>query len=200
MSQGPPAHRNLWALTVLCLLRERPMHPYELQRLLQARHKDEFLVLKRGSLYHAIERLQQADLIAPVETRREGKRPERTVYRLTERGEAELLAWLRELIARPVREPSEFMAALSYLVHLPPDEALVQLESRATLLEAEIAAMAATLQSLTPALSRLNLLEIEYLRAMRLAERDWVGALIADLRTGRLTWDIAAILQYLRGV
>src|SRR5690242_14900046 len=74
-------HRNLWALTVLCLLRERPMHPYEMQRLIRERHKDEFLDLKRGSLYHAMERLQAAGLVEPMETFREGRRPERTVYR-----------------------------------------------------------------------------------------------------------------------
>ena len=33
------------------------MHPYELQRLIRQRKKDDFLDLKRGSLYHNIERV-----------------------------------------------------------------------------------------------------------------------------------------------
>src|SRR6266700_3691399 len=123
-------HRNLWALTVLCLLRERPMHPYEMQRLIRQRHKDAFLDLKRGSLYHAIERLQRAGLIDPVETSREGRRPERTIYRLTDLGEREVLDWLRELLAQPARETSQFVAAVSFLAQLTPEDARDQLSER----------------------------------------------------------------------
>src|SRR5215472_16681112 len=120
MSQLPSRRPNLWSLTVLCLLRVRPMHPYEMQRLIREWHKDEFLDLKRGSLYHAIERLRKAECIDPIETSREGRRPERTVYRLTEKGEAEVIRWLGELLARPLPEPTPFFAALSFLPHLSP--------------------------------------------------------------------------------
>src|ERR671936_1214287 len=95
------ARRTLWALAVLGLLREAPMHPYEMQRQLRMRHTDELLALKRGSLYHAIYQLQRDGLIEPVEVSREGRRPERTVYRITADGEDELINWLRELLAVP---------------------------------------------------------------------------------------------------
>ena len=98
---GSKSSRNLWCLTVLCLLREGPRHPYEMQRLIRERHKDDFLQLKPGSLYHAIERLAKAGLIEEMETSREGRRPERTVYRLTECGDVEALAWLRGLLSKP---------------------------------------------------------------------------------------------------
>src|SRR5262245_65662788 len=99
----PSSSRNLWSLTVLCLLRVRRMLPYEMQRPIREWHKDDFLDLKRGSLYHAIERLRAGGLIAAGETSREGRRPERTVYRLTPAGEREMLAWLREMLANPAR-------------------------------------------------------------------------------------------------
>ncbi len=35
------------------------MHPYEMQKLIHERKKDEFLDLKRGSLYQNIGRLEQ---------------------------------------------------------------------------------------------------------------------------------------------
>src|SRR5271155_2644607 len=120
MSQNVPSYRNLWALTVLCLLRERSMHPYEMQRLIRQRKNDNFLDLKRGSLYHAIDRLQRAGLIEAVATSREGRRPERTTYRLTEAGEREVLAWLRELLANPARDSIQFFAGLSFLGQLSP--------------------------------------------------------------------------------
>ena len=71
------ARRTLWSLAVLGLLREAPMHPYEMQRQMHRRHTDDLLALKRGSLYHAINQLQRDGLIEPVEISREGRRPER---------------------------------------------------------------------------------------------------------------------------
>jgi DNA-binding PadR family transcriptional regulator len=188
MSDRPTAHRSLWALTVLCLLREGPMHPYELQSLIRQRKKDDFLDLKRGSLYHNIERLHRAGLIAAVETTREGRRPERTVYRLTAEGEQELLTWLRELLANPARDSIPFVAALSFLGHLRPKDALKQLSGRAGLLEAEIEGLDAALRELVPRLGRLLVLEAEYERSARQAELEWVRSLIDDLRSGKLTW------------
>ena len=189
MSDSAPVYRNLWALTVLCLLRERPMHPYEMQRLIRERKKDEFLDLKRGSLYHAIERLRRAGLIEAVRTSREGRRPERTVYRLTEDGGRELLAWLRELLANPARDPTQFFAGLSFLPLLEPDDVLEQLDTRAGLLEAQVAELDAVLKTMTPRIGRLVLLEVEYARAVRRAELKWVRSLAEELRDGRLTWD-----------
>ena len=180
--------RNLWALTVLCLLRERPMHPYEMQRLIRERHKEDFLDLKRGSLYHAIERLAKAGFIEEVGVSREGRRPERTTYRLTEAGETEVLDWLRDLLARPVRETSSFVAAMSFVGHLTPDEAADQLTIRARQLQCGIVAIGAVLENLTPQIGRVPLLEAEYALAMRKAELDWVSQLLDELRSGKLAW------------
>ena len=164
------------------------MHPYELQRLIRERKKDDFLDLKRGSLYHNIERLQVAGLIAPVVTTREGRRPERTVYRLTAQGEHELLAWLRELLAKPGPDAIPFIAALSFLGHVGRKDVVEQLRNRTANLSAEISSLDTALEALTPQLGRLLLLETEYVRAMRQAELEWVRSLIDDMRGRKLTW------------
>jgi DNA-binding PadR family transcriptional regulator len=169
------------------------MHPYEMQRLIRQRKNDNFLDLKRGSLYHAIERLQRAGLIEVAATTREGRRPERTVYRLTQAGEPEVLAWLRELLANPARDSTQFFAALSFLAHLAPEDALEQLEARAGLLEAEIAGMSAALHTMVPQIGRLFLLEVEYARAMRQAELAWARSVSDDIRAGRLTWRFGSL-------
>jgi DNA-binding PadR family transcriptional regulator len=192
MDCGHIHYRNLWALTVLCLLRDRSMHPYEMQRLIRQCHKDAFLDLKRGSLYHAIERLLKAGLIAVAETSREGRRPERTVYRLTDLGEREVLDWLRELLAQPVREPSQFMAALSFLTQLSAEDALDQLQARAHRLDMEIVGFSAVLQQLIPKIGRAVLVEAEYVRALKQAELTYVRSLIDDIRAGRITWGRAS--------
>jgi DNA-binding PadR family transcriptional regulator len=187
--------RNLWALTVLCLLREKPLHPYEMQRLIRERHKDDFLELKRGSLYHAIERLAKAGLIEEVGTSREGRRPERTTYRLTDAGEREVLEWLRDLLSKPVREPSSFIAALSFVGHLTPGEAADQLLIRARELQCGIVAIDAILQSLVPQIGRVCLIEAEYALAMRKAELEWTRSLIRELREGTLAWGAGRPVQ-----
>jgi DNA-binding PadR family transcriptional regulator len=197
MSYGRPATRNLWALTVLCLLRERPMHPYELQRLIHQRHKDDLLDLRRGSLYHAVAQLQRGGLIEPLETSREGRRPERTVYQLTGRGADELALWLHELLAKRVHEPSQFLAAVANISRLTPAEALEALDSRLLELETALAGMAEGLRTLSTRVERVALLELEYARAQQQAERDWVRAVVDDLRQGRLTWDFEALTRRL---
>jgi DNA-binding PadR family transcriptional regulator len=195
MNQVKAKTRNLWELTVLCLLRLRPMHPYELQRLIREWHKDAFLELKRGSLYHAIERLRRAGCIEARETTREGRRPERTVYRLTEAGENAGIEWLRELLAKPVPEPTQFFAALSFLPHLTPAIVMEQLKERMGLLELEIASLRTVLETMTPRIGRLVLIEVEYLKAMRQADLEWVKSFLEELHAGRLVWDPQLLAQ-----
>jgi DNA-binding PadR family transcriptional regulator len=187
-----------WELAVLCLLREEPRHPYEIQRLLRARHKTELLALKPGSLYYAIKRLVRARLIEAVRTGREGKRPERTTYRIAPEGLVALRQWLRDMIAVPRRESSDFMTAVSFLIHLDPEEAAGQLEQRTATLERTLAQIDVSMAMVLPLVTRVNLLEEEYLRAMCHAELLWVRRIVAELREGRLTWDLDTLLALVR--
>jgi DNA-binding PadR family transcriptional regulator len=184
---------GIWELAVLATLREAPMHPYQMQRLLKHRHKDEILALKHGSLYHAIGRLERAGLIEQGETNRNGRRPERTIYRLTPAGGEELIATLRKIVATPRRESSEFMAAMSFLVHLTPGESVPYLLERCRLLQEEIERQRTVLREVGKFVGRINLIENEYLLAMLMAERQWVMRLAADVRDGRLTWNLDEI-------
>ena len=103
---------NPLALAVLALLFERPMHPYEMAVTLKERHKEESIKLRYGSLYTVIDLLVARGLIVAKETSREGKRPERTVYRLTPSGLDELRDWMRELLRDPAKEYPQFEGAL----------------------------------------------------------------------------------------
>ena len=89
---------NPLALAVLALLFERPMHPYEMAATLKHRHKHESIKLRYGSLYTVIDLLVARGLITSKETSRGGKRPERTIYLLTQAGHDLLQDWMRELL------------------------------------------------------------------------------------------------------
>ncbi len=176
---------NPLALAVLTLLSERPMHPYEMSSTLRERHKHESIKLNYGSLYSVVEALQRHALIAVQEVVREGRRPERTVYQLTETGHQELVDWLSELLAIPVKEFTAFEAALSLLGALPPDDALRQLELRLgdlTLQQRSQEAIAASV----PGLPRIFRLEFEYTSALLTTELAFVRGLVADIRSGEL--------------
>ena len=93
---------NPLALAVLACLAERPMHPYEMSTTMRERGKHESIKLNYGSLYSVVQSLQKHGLIAPRETVKDGRRPERTVYEITSAGRLEFVDWLSELIGTPV--------------------------------------------------------------------------------------------------
>jgi len=179
------------ALAVLAMLFEAPMHPYLMQRLIKERGKDEVInVTQRASLYQTIQRLERDGLISAQRTIRDDKRPERTVYEITDTGRAATLAWMRQILSTPAREYPEFPAAISFLPLLSPDDALHQLERRAAAIEAKLRLMDEGREQ-TARVPRLFLLEGELLRAMQVTELTWVNALIEDLRAGRIDWSEA---------
>ena len=190
-----PKELSIWDVAVLAFLHEAPMHPYQMQQLLRLRHKDEILALKRGSLYHAIARLQRAGLIAVRTTNREGKRPERTIYRITPAGVAEFINTIRSMVTLPRRESSEFLAALSFLVHLDPEQAARRLTERVQRLQAEIKQLNARLASASVHVARIHLIESEYLLTILKAELGWVKGLEKEILSKKLVWDLKAILR-----
>ena len=117
-------------LMVLALLAEAPMHPYEMQRLMHWRGKTQVVRVQRGSLYPAVERLVKAGLVELAETEREGRRPERTVYRITDEGRETAETWLMDMLGTVRNEYPEFPAALSFLALISSEIALAQLTSR----------------------------------------------------------------------
>ncbi|MBV8527807.1 MAG: PadR family transcriptional regulator [Candidatus Dormibacteraeota bacterium] len=186
---SPVFARSPWALTILSLLNERPMHPYEMRRLIRHRAKDEHIDLKPGSLYRTIEQLERSGMVEQSERSREGRFPERTVYCITDNGRDELEEWLREMLSALQKDLPQFLAALTFLPSLTPPDVLSQLEKRAVRLEMAIAALEAARKGMETQLPRLFFLEEEYACALRHAELEHVRSLIADLRSGRLTWD-----------
>ena len=190
---------GIWEIAVLALLREAPMHPYQMQRLLKDRHKDEILTLKRGSLYHAIGRLERSGLIEVETTGREGRRPERTTYRITPAGAEMLMGTLRRIIGILRQETPEFMAALSFMVHLDPNEAGAKLGERCQALQGKIESLTAGLERASSFVQRINLVESEYLLALLTAELTWVRNLEEDVRTGKLTWNAEAMFNLVQG-
>ena len=165
---------NLLALSLLSLLAQQPMYPYEMAQTLRARGKDKNFKINWGSLYTVVNNLEKYGFIEEAGTVREGRQPERTTYQITAQGLAELRDWLAELLSVPEDENSAFVTALSEGGILPPDQVIKLLTIRLATLDKDNAAHQADLKLWTERLPRILLLETEYQLAMRLAQAKWV--------------------------
>jgi DNA-binding PadR family transcriptional regulator len=185
---APRTRSNPLALAVLNTLYERPMHPYEISQTLRTRAKHESIRLNYGSLYGVVAGLERRHLIRAVETVREGRRPQRTVYEITDAGATEMYEWLAELIAVPVKEYLQYEAGLSLLHGIPPDEAVALLRQRCDTLEFVLDRDQAVHRTAEKrGLPRLFFVENEYKQALLQAELEFTRRLIADIESGELT-------------
>ncbi|MEO3782416.1 PadR family transcriptional regulator [Actinocorallia sp. B10E7] len=179
------ARWDLVGTTVMALLTQKPRHPYELHRFILDTRKDYVSGLPR-SLYHAVDRLARDGLIEVAEVEREGRGPERTVYRITREGREELAHRLRHMLERPDPDTTVIHAALSLSGVLPSTEIARCLRVRAAALEGLVTTADATLQGLD--LPRMLLLEVEYSREVNAAELSWIHRLLTELASGELAW------------
>jgi DNA-binding PadR family transcriptional regulator len=178
---------NLLALSLLSLLAQQPMYPYEMAQTLRARGKESNFKVNWGSLYTVVRNLEKYGFIEAAATEREGRQPERTTYQITEPGRAELRDWLSELLSVPEDERGGFVTALSEAGILPPDDVIGLLTRRLATLDKANASHQADLRLWAERLPRVLLIEGEYQLAMRLAQASWLRGLLAELVAGTIS-------------
>src|ERR1700684_1152009 len=173
---------NSLGIPVLALLRARPMHGYEMFQTLIERHADRIVKVRPGSLYHVVDRLTEEKLIRRAATARDGKRPERAIYEITDAGIEALSERVGQLIAAPVHEFSPFAVALAEIDTLGEDAAANAVDDRVGALEARAAEiMALRDASVTPA---GYLVAFDYLLAATQAELSWLRSFADSMRSG----------------
>jgi DNA-binding PadR family transcriptional regulator len=176
MTMQAVGRRSGLGLTVLGLLAEEPMHAYGIRKAIQRRGGDRLVnVRQRASVYQAVERLLRLGLIRVRERARGDKRPERTVYELTEQGRAAAAEWVREMLLTTDADFPEFPVGLSFVSLLAPEDARRQLAARARAITGELDRPGTG----PPTLSAL---EEEYRRVVLAAELSWLRSVVAQLR------------------
>jgi len=178
---------NLLALSLLSLLAQKPMYPYEMAQTLRARGKEQNFKINWGSLYTVVQNLEKYGFIEAAATDREGRQPERTTYQITDPGLAELRDWLSELLSVPEDEGGGFDTALSEAGILPPDEVIGLLARRLASLDKANASHQADLRLWAERLPRVFLIETEYQLAMRVAQAEWLRGLLEELIAGTIS-------------
>lgn len=174
---------------VLSLLVEHPMHPYEVTYHFRLRHLEDSVKARTGSLYHTFEQLQRKGLIEPAEVERAGRRPERTVYRITDDGRTALADTVTRLVRDPVNEYSRFEAGLVTIAHLGKTATIRALRERSVLLRARAAAQQTILdEHVRQGLPRLFMIEIDHEVHRCTAQAAWCDRTAAALESGELEW------------
>ncbi|WP_394553333.1 PadR family transcriptional regulator [Agromyces sp. MMS24-JH15] len=177
------------ALAALAVLAEGEMHPYEMYQLMLARREDRVVKVTAGSLYRAVERLEQDGLITTVGVERSGNRPERTVYAITDAGREALHAGIADLIRTYENEYPRFPLGIGEAHNLPREEIVALLQARRASLGELRAFVDESLGRIAErGVPRRYVLNVHYWQAMLGAEDAWLVALLDDLREGRIDW------------
>jgi DNA-binding PadR family transcriptional regulator len=172
-------------LAVLGLLKERPMHGYQLSRELT----DSLGGLWRvsyGSLYPTLRRLERD---AAIESEAGGERGARRkkVYRITPSGEALFLHLLQEQPQDGQTEDARFRMRLAFFRYLPPETRIRLLERRRQALERRLATIAETLREERARTDDYGHALIERSRTVTESDISWLDGLIAAERRKSVT-------------
>jgi DNA-binding PadR family transcriptional regulator len=122
-------------LVILGLLRERPLHGYEIKQTIED-HMGDWTSIAFGSIYFALDKLSGEGLVEVAGKEQEGKRPSRNVYRITKAGRSEFIRLLREAWQKEAREFYELDICLFFLPALPSEDVKEYLRGRIQRLEA----------------------------------------------------------------
>ncbi|MFJ3956118.1 PadR family transcriptional regulator [Arthrobacter sp. NPDC090010] len=175
------------SLAALGLLREKPRHPYEMYQTLVLRGEDRIVKVRPGTLYHAVARLAELGLVEEDGVERDGKRPERTVYRMTPDGEAALKATVEHMLGDAGNTFPPFPLALAEAHSLPAERVVdrlnVRLEGlRERLAEYDALEGGALEREVPPAFWII----VKYQQHLLAAEIDWLEGMVGEILTGSL--------------
>lgn len=169
----------------------QPAHGYELRRELLSWQLEPWTNVGTGSIYSALRTLEKDGAIRAVSSSREGNRPARTSYEVTEAGEREFRTLLRQAWwqVHPSTEP--LVPALGMFPELSRQELMAALQSRITQMQGHldhIAAVRATIRDgATPPVDEIpeHVRELlDFLSARGRAELEWTRQFLRRLRAG----------------
>ncbi|MGH7609172.1 MAG: PadR family transcriptional regulator [Candidatus Dormibacteria bacterium] len=190
--RGLPGSGEVTRLTLLALLAALgPRHGYGLREVMESWRMDAWADIRYGSIYQMLPRMARAGLVAEVDHHREGRRPARTTYAITDSGRAELHLLLRHAWSSPVHEVQPVNVALSFygLGLLGAEEVgdclarrLAWLEVGATQLEGEQARTLAMCSD--PADARRLTDHFDHFRRLIDLERGWTRQVLDHVRSG----------------
>lgn len=178
------------AVVVLGQLTRGPKHAYEIFRTLKQHGEERRVKLTVGAVYHAVDRLERDGYVVAEGTTRQGARPEKTTYAITESGREAYRCSVRGLVRRPRPSYPAFEIGLSQLAALSAQEALAVLRDRRAAIAEDRESLAALLDRVVETgLPRRFLLDGAYEVDALGHQVRWIDGTVAAIEDGTLDWD-----------
>ncbi|MBK1785535.1 PadR family transcriptional regulator [Prauserella cavernicola] len=163
-------------------------HGYQVRRELLSWSADKWANVAPGSIYHALKKMADEQLLEQVRTEATGAGPDRVAYRLTDEGEAEFTRRLHQLLSEvkdDVNGNPGFLAAVAFLPALERERAIGLLKYRLTQLKGNEANMAGLLEHGTQWGQPQHVNALYRLWQAQLATAvEWTADLVERLRSG----------------
>jgi len=174
-------------LVILGLLRDQPLHGYEIKQIIEE-HMGDWTSIAFGSIYFALGKLSEEGMIEMVATEKEGNRPSRSIYQISEAGRAEFLRLLREVWNEPERQFFAIDVGLAFMNALPSEEIKGYLQTRVGKLEGLLQYLGSHEQEQMeqPEVPGSATAIFEHSRAHMAAELAWTKKVLEKMERGEL--------------
>jgi DNA-binding PadR family transcriptional regulator len=173
-------------LAILGLLKERPMHGYQLSREL-SESLGGFWRVSYGSLYPTLRRLERNGEVEAIASEEVTVGRRKQVYRITPKGEQTFLRLLQEMPHDNQSEDQRFRVRLAFFRYLPPETRLRMLERRRAYLEDRLSTIKDSLRATRERADNYTLALMEHGRTATESDIAWVDDLIRAERARETT-------------
>lgn len=169
-------------IVILGLLCKQSLHGYEVKHIIEE-HMGDWTDIKFGSIYFALAKLKDEGKVAIEKETRNGKRPIRKVYRITEKGRQEFLRLLKMMWAQQKSSLYPLDIAVFFMNSLPKKEILKLMYARIDSCEKELDYLAGheNEHKQNPNIPRQAIYIIEHSKVHMEAELTWLKKVAADL-------------------
>jgi DNA-binding PadR family transcriptional regulator len=158
-----------------------PLHGHQIRQQAQSDRTETWTDVQVGSVYGALKRLANEDLVREVRTEKIGNRPERTVYEITPEGRR-CLAAIRDAALRDLdRHFDPFDLALVQSRDTPDEELERVIENRIGALKVQLETQRHSAESADPFVNEAERMVLQHLIARTDAEIRWHTELAARL-------------------
>lgn len=125
-------------LMLLGLLKQKNLTGYEIKQYLKLSHAESWAGIKTGSIYYALKKMEENNLIKIKSIENTGNRS-RTIYSITKKGENYLEKELESTLKKAdLNFPSSLYTSLTFLKELPYKKAIKAIDTHIKKLEAEL--------------------------------------------------------------
>ncbi|MBP2644391.1 MAG: transcriptional regulator, PadR-like family [Firmicutes bacterium] len=173
-------------LIILGLLMGGEKHPYEMQHIMKMRKIDKFVSFYKGSLYYAVDQLKEAGFIEVSQVIKEEKRPDKTIYKISEAGKKEFEDLLIQQMSKEEQQYDPLYTGLIFARYGDSKKIAEVIHIKIKYAEKKIEVIEKALGELSPHTSRAIQFIYKGMIETARTEKKWLQDLYEDALADRL--------------